>query len=364
MNTNKIYVTKSLLPDLNEYTNLLNRVWSNNQLTNNGSLVQQLEVDLLEYLDVPNVELVSNGTIALQLAIKAAGLKGEIITTPFTYVATTTAILWENCKPVFVDIDSKSLCIDVTKIESAITENTSAILATHVFGYPCNVDAIEEIATKHGLVVIYDAAHAFGVKYKGKSLLNYGDMSTLSFHATKIFHSAEGGAIISNDASLIERINLLKRFGHDGEDSYICEGINAKMSELHAAMGLCVLDKVDNSIRNRKLCSEHYDRLFANQPSIYRPQVVSELEYNYSYYPIVLSSEQKLLKVKDALNCKNIYPRRYFFPSLNKLPYLDNAVECPVSESVATRVLALPLSHELSCKDIDFIASTVIEAIK
>ncbi|WGK81285.1 DegT/DnrJ/EryC1/StrS family aminotransferase [Vibrio aestuarianus] len=361
---NPINVTKTLLPSLSDYTALLEEIWTNNQLSNNGELVKRLENKLCNYLAVSNVELVTNGTIALQLAIKAGDLKGEIITTPFSYVATTTAILWEHCSPVFVDIETNSFTIDASKIEEAITPKTSAILATHVYGYPCDVEEIELIAKKHGLMVIYDAAHAFGVKYKGRSLLNYGDISTLSFHATKLFHTGEGGAVISNNDALTKKVNLLKRFGHNGEDEYLCEGINGKMSELHAAMGLSVLDKVDESILHRKKCSEIYDSLLVSNSSIIRPQVKSELEYNYAYYPIVLSSEELMIKVRSALNIQSIYPRRYFYPSLNNLPYIELNNKCPISESASSRVLALPLSHDLSEKEVRLISKIILEALK
>jgi dTDP-4-amino-4,6-dideoxygalactose transaminase len=364
MKKNIINVTKSLLPNLTDYVKLLEEVWASNQLTNNGILVKRLQLELVNYLTVRNIELVTNGTIALQLAIKAADLKGEIITTPFSYVATTTAILWEHCRPVFVDIETQCFTIDASKIEAAITSETSAILATHVFGYPCAVEEIERIAKKHGLIVIYDAAHAFGVKYKGQSLLNYGDMSTLSFHATKLFHTGEGGAIVSQNREILRKISLLKSFGHIGEENYIDVGINAKMSELHAAMGLCVLDKVDEIILFRKKCSEIYDSLLASSASITRPQLTPDLEYNYAYYPIILSSEEQMIEVRNALNSHDIYPRRYFHPSLNKLPYIVPQNKCPISESISSRVLALPLSHELSEKEIQLVSKLILEALK
>jgi len=359
-----INVTKTFLPNLTDYKKLLEEVWFSHQLTNNGELVKRLELELSRYLKVAHIELVANGTSALQLSIKAAELTGEIITTPFSYVATTTAILWEHCSPVFVDIETKCFTIDATKIETAITPDTTAILATHVFGYPCAVDAIEVIAKKHGLTVIYDAAHAFGVKYKGKSLLNYGDMSTLSFHATKLFHTGEGGAVVSLSKDTLKKVSLLKSFGHVGEDSYISTGINAKMSELHAAMGLCVLDRVDELIDHRKRCSEMYDSLLALEYSITRPLIKPEVEYNYAYYPIVLSTEEQMLKVRSTLNLHGIYPRRYFYPSLNKLPYIAPQDKFPISESISSRVLALPLSHELSEKEIQLISMLILKALK
>lgn len=355
-----INVTKSYLPNISDYTDVLKRIWESGQITNNGDIGKDLSDRLTEYLSIGNIELVANGTIAIQIAIKALGIKGEVITTPFSYVATTNAVIWEGCTPIFVDIDKNSLCINPDNIESAITDSTSAILATHVYGYPCDVDKIQKIADKYNLKVIYDAAHAFGVKYKGKSLLDHGNISTLSFHATKLFHTGEGGAIVGNDKRVMSKVNSLKRFGHNGEDEYFCEGINGKLSELNAAMGLCVLENVDEIILHRKKCSELYDLLLASSPHITRPTVEPDLEYNYAYYPIIFSSEEQLKLVRATLNNHEVYPRRYFYPSLNTLPYLEFSSSCPVSESIASRVLALPLSHDLSLHDVDRISKLIL----
>ena len=247
-----ITVTKTYIPPLEDYTAYLKKIWQTGQVTNNGPLCQQLSFDIANYLGVSNIELVANGTLALQLAIKALGIKGEIITTPYSYVATTNAILWEECEPVFIDIDPKTFCINPDLITAEISEKTSAILATHVYGYPCDVLKIQQIADKHNLKVIYDAAHAFGVKIDGESILNFGDCSILSLHATKLFHTTEGGAVICKDAEVAKNVFLMKKFGHMGEDEYINIGINAKMSELHAAMGLCVLPKMTDIITSLK----------------------------------------------------------------------------------------------------------------
>jgi dTDP-4-amino-4,6-dideoxygalactose transaminase len=357
-------VTKTYMPPIDLYLSYLNEVWESGQLTNNGNLTKRLKNELIKKLGVSNLELVSNGTVALQLAIKALGIKGEVITTPFSYVATTTSILWENCKPVFVDIETGNFSINPELIERAITDNTTAILATHVYGYPCDVEKIQEIADKYGLKVIYDAAHAFGVTYNDKSILEYGDISTLSFHATKLFHTGEGGAIVSGDHEILKKISLLKSFGHIGEDQYINIGINAKMSELHAALGLCVLEKVDEIIDCRRQCSKLYDQMLSFNNCIHRPIIKPGVGYNYAYYPILLSSEEHMLKVRNALNCKNVFPRRYFYPSLNKLPYLDNKEDCPISENISSRALALPLSHELSEKEIRFVSKIILETIQ
>lgn len=352
-----IPVTKTYVPSLDDYTVYLETIWRTGQLTNNGPLCRDLTERLKTHLDLQHLELVSNGTLALQLAIKALDLQGEIITTPYSYVATTSSILWEGCEPVFVDIEPHTFCIDPDLIEAAITEKTSAILATHVYGYPCEVAKIQKIADKHGLKVIYDAAHAFGVKLGGKSLLQHGNCSTLSFHATKLFHTAEGGAVVCKDAEVAKRVFLMKKFGHIGEDDYQDIGINAKMSELHAAMGLCILPKVHDIIAARKECSGWYDEQLQGSPLLQRPVQPADLEYNYAYYPIVFPSHDAMMKVRQALMDNDIGPRRYFYPSLNTLPYLKPELKrsCPISEDISARVLSLPLYVGLSKADVEII---------
>ncbi len=349
-----IPVTRTYMPDLDLYQTYLDQIWQTSQLTNNGPLCRELGQRLKTYLELQNLELVSNGTLALQLALKALDLKGEIITTPYSYVATTNAILWEGCEPVFVDIDEHTFCINPDLIEAALTENSTAILATHVYGYPCDVDRIQAIADRHGLKVIYDAAHAFGVKLQGRSLLAYGDCSTLSFHATKLFHTAEGGAVVSLDEQVSRRVSLMSKFGHIGEDTYLDIGINAKMSELHAAMGLCVLPKVEEIVAARKQCSAWYD-LFLRESKLQSPVLRPGLEYNYAYYPVVLPTHQIMIRARQALLDQGIGPRRYFHPSLNTLPFLKSELKrpCPVSERVAERVLCLPLYAQLEQQDIE-----------
>lgn len=355
-----IPVTKTSLPPLDEYISYLEGIWQSGQLTNNGPLCKQLADDIASLLGVLNLELVSNGTIALQLAIKALDLKGEIITTPYSYVATTNAILWEGCEPVFVDIEPRTFCIDPNLIEAAITEKTSAILATHVYGYPCDIVKIQQIADKYKLKVIYDAAHAFGVRFAGESLLKHGDCSILSFHATKLFHTAEGGAVTCKDTAVEQRVSLMKKFGHVGEDDYIDIGINGKMSELHAAMGLCVLPKVHGIIASRKECSGWYDERLKDS-SLQRPLSLVGFEYNYAYYPVVFSSHDVMMKVRQALLDNDIGPRRYFFPSLNTLPFLRRVLKraCPVSEDISSRILCLPLYVGLSEEEVDRICNIV-----
>ncbi|MBE0685043.1 MAG: DegT/DnrJ/EryC1/StrS family aminotransferase, partial [Anaerolineaceae bacterium] len=256
-----IPVTKSFLPPINEYIQYLEKIWESNQLTNHGPFVKELETKLEDYLGVKHLFFVTNGTIALQIAIKALDLHGEIITTPFSYVATTSSIVWEGCSPVFVDIEPSTLCINPDLIEDAITSETSAILTTHVYGIPSDVDKIYEIAQRHNIKVIYDAAHAFGVRFKEKSLVSYGDTSTLSFHATKLFHTVEGGAIITQDDEIANRISYMRNFGHKGQEDFWGLGINGKNSEFHAAMGLCNLNHISSIIERRKQVSEWYDDL-------------------------------------------------------------------------------------------------------
>lgn len=356
-----INVTRAYLPEFKEYSDLIKGIWENNHLTNRGPLAQRLEKEICEKINTRNLLFVSNGTIAIQLALKALEISGEVITTPFSYVATTTALLWENCKPIFCDINKDTFCIDAEKIEQLITSKTTAILATHVYGIPCDIEKIELIAKKHNLKVIYDAAHAFGVNYKGQSILNYGDVSTCSFHATKLFHTIEGGSITTQDPDLLKKITLFHSFGHIG-DEYYTEGINGKNSEFHAAMGLCNLPKLQQLIASRKESSELYSDLL-NQSKIFRPTIPAETEYNYAYYPVVFESEEILLKVKNKLSENQINSRRYFFPSLNKLHYLEHSNPCPISEDIANRVLCLPLYFSIEHSTIKTISNIVNEAV-
>lgn len=360
-----IPVTKTYLPPLEQYVAQIKKAWQTGWVTNNGALTQELTEALKSHLGLCNLELVANGTLALQLAIKALDLKGEIITTPFSYVATTTAILWEGCEPVFVDIEENTLCIDAGLIEAAISERTCAILATHVYGYACNVQEIERIARKYNLKVIYDAAHAFGVKLNGTSLMHHGDISAMSFHATKLFHTTEGGALVCKDDDTAKHIGLMKKFGHMGEEDYLEIGINAKISELHAAMGLCVLPKINEIIAVRRELSEYYDCCLADL-GLMRPRAAVELEYNYAYYSIVFTSHELMTRVHEALVGRGIVPRRYFYPSLNTLPYLKPELQrsCPISESISSRVLCLPLYVGLNKAEIEAICAHIKRAVQ
>ena len=355
-----ILVTKPFLPKEEEYIKKVNTIWRNNWLTNNGPLTKELEYEITDFLKIPSMHFVSNGTVALQLSIKALDLKGEVITSPFSFVATTTSIIWEKCTPVYVDIQPDTLCIDPDKIEEAITDNTTAILATHVYGIPCNVEKIDKIAKKHNLKVIYDAAHAFGVKFKGTSLLNYGDISTLSFHATKLFHTIEGGGIVHNLGEVLDKkIMLLRNFGFEG-DKYYFAGMNAKNSEFHAAMGLCNLSCVADIINKREKLVCVYDEILGN--IVQRPSIPKGTDYNYSYYPIIFKTTKQLLNVQQVLLENKIQTRRYFYPSLNNLPYLKTSQYCPISEDIASRILCLPLYFDLEIEMVEKIACKVREA--
>lgn len=352
----RINVTKTFLPPVEEYEKYLQQIWQSNQLTNQGPLLIEFQTKVKEYLGISDFHFVTNGTIALQLALRALDITdGEVITTPFSYVASTSAILWERCTPVFVDIEPDTFCLDPKKIEAAITEKTKAILAVHVFGNPCDVETISAIAEKHNLKVIYDAAHAFGVKYKETSLLNYGDISTCSFHSTKLFHTIEGGGIVAHSAKVSSQIELMKRFGHNGDDHFTL-GINAKSTEFNAAMGLCNLGYVDDIIEQRKKIWMRYTKQLKDFRT---PKIQKNTIYNYAYYPLVCESETELLAIIKHLNERNVFPRRYFYPSLNKLPYHINEHSCPVSEDIASRIMCLPLYHGLSLEEVDNICETI-----
>lgn len=336
-----LHVTKTFLPPIEEYQKYLNQIWETNQIANGGKLWYELQAKLIEYLDSPDLILTANGTLPLQIALRVLAGNGEVITTPFSYVATTAAIVWENCTPIFVDIDPEYLTIDENKIEAAITEKTTAILATHVFGNPCNVEEIDRIAKKHGLKVIYDAAHCFGVKYKDQSIFNFGDVSTCSFHATKIFHTGEGGAMFCKDREVFKKLFYSHNFGHKGDSEFYGLGINAKMSELQAAMGLAVLPYISHLLEARKQVVERYNECL-DFSSIGTMALRENTDWNYSYYPILLKNEQHLLRVKKVLEENNIFPRRYFYLSLNSLNYVKNE-GCKISEDICGRILCLPL---------------------
>lgn len=336
-----INVTNTFLPPIADYNKQVQRAWNNQWLTNRGELVLELEEKLKTFLQTDTILITNNGTIPILIALKILGNGGEIITTPFSYVATTASIIWEKCTPVFVDIHPEYLTIDETKIEAAITSKTTAILATHVFGNPCEISKIEQIALKYNLKVIYDAAHSFGVRYKGKSIFDYGDVSTCSFHATKIFHTGEGGAIFCNNAQLMHQFFYSHNFGHNGPLAFHGLGINAKISELQAAMGLAVLPFMQHIMEERKKVVEYYNA-HLNFRNLKKLRLRETTDWNYSYYPIIAESEDHLLQIQKELNGNSIFPRRYFYPSLNTIAYVKGQ-SMPVSESIASRILCLPL---------------------
>ena len=352
-----INVTKTYLPNKEKYKKYIDEIYENGWLTNNGPLVQKLEKRLAEYLGVKNIVLVSNGTVALEIAYRTLGLKGFVITTPFSFVATTSSLVTNQLLPIFADIDQNSFNLDPKNIEKLITPNTSAILPVHVFGNACEVEKIERIANEHDLKVIYDAAHAFDVKYKDQSVLNYGDISTLSFHATKLFHTIEGGALIINDDELVQKARYLINFGIKNQEEIPHLGTNAKMNEFEAAMGLCVLDDIEEIKNSRKEVYETYKK---ELDGIVQFQEQNENStQNYSYFPVVFKSEEQLLKVQKALNEREIFPRRYFYPSLDTLNYIEPKQECEISRDISKRILCLPIYAELE-KDVqDIIISTI-----
>jgi dTDP-4-amino-4,6-dideoxygalactose transaminase len=350
-----IPVTKPFLPPLVEYQKLVGRIFERNWLTNDGPMVKELESKLLKRLHVPTL-FVTNGTIALQLAIKALGLRGKIITTPFSYVATSSSIVWEGCEPVYVDIEENGYNIDADKIEAAITPEVSGILATHCFGIPCDVEKIQSIADRHGLKVIYDAAHAFGTKVNGQSIFEFGDVSTCSMHATKLFHTVEGGSVSCNDPDTIRRLSLMRNFGHNGPEKFDGIGINGKNSEIHAAMGLANWKYLDEILQKRRRIAAEYQKHLQTLDLQLPP--LDNLEWNCSYYPIVFESESICLQVKNQLEQSRIQPRRYFYPSLNQINDWGEE-NCPKSTSLASRILCLPVYHELDFETVEDISVTI-----
>lgn len=339
-----INVTKTYLPDRAKLDSYIDRIYQSNWLTNNGPLVQELTSRLSEYLGVVNLLLVSNGTLALQIAYRVLGIRKQVITTPFSFVATTSSLVWEGIEPVFADIDPNTFCIDPKEIEKAITQETEAILPVHVFGNACDIGAIEAIAREKALKTIYDGAHAFGVKYKDKSIYSYGDAVTFSFHATKLFHTIEGGAIVFKDREAYKRARLMINFGITGPDSIASLGINAKMNEFQAAMGLAVLDEIENIFSGRERVWRQYEENLKGKLQLQERNPDST--NNFAYFPAVFPSEENLLKAMEKLNAKNIRPRRYFYPSLDLVPFIEGQ-KMDISRDIAGRIMCLPLHSKL-----------------
>lgn len=354
-----INVTKTYLPDEIKYKEYVDKIFQSGWITNNGQFVQQLEKSLKEYLCVKNILLVSNATLGLQVAYKVLNLSGEVLTTPFSFVATTSSMVWEGLKPVFVDIDKDTFNIDYRSIKEKINDNTTCIVPVHVFGNACNIEEIDKIAKEHDLKVIYDAAHAFELKYKDNNILNHGDISILSFHATKIFHTIEGGALIINDDDLYEKAKKMINFGITGPGKIEQLGINAKMNEFQAAMGLCVLDDMEVILRDRKKVYQIYIDAFSNNEKLKLQKHNEACSYNYAYFPLVFETEEKLLIVKKELEKEDIYPRRYFYPSLDTLDYVTSEM-MTTSNDIAKRILCLPLYYDLDYE----IQKKIIKIIK
>lgn len=362
MEIKPIYVTMPTLAPLEEVDKLLQGVWQSGVMTHNGPLLQKFEKDVKEWHNAKYHTVVVNGTVALQMAIRALELKGEIITTPFSFIATTSAIQYEGCTSVFVDIDPETLTIDPAKIEEAITEKTVAIMPVHVFGNSCDIEAIDAIAKKHNLKVIYDACHSVGVNYKGQSVFNYGDISCTSYHATKMLNSGEGGACYTTSPELDAKLKRIRFFGFSEDKSNVVEqGSNFKMTEVHAAVGLANLPYLQEALNDRKAKYFHYKNRLSVNPTLKFQKIIDEC--NYSYFPVIFDSEETLLKVEKALNAEKIYPRRYFYPSLNTFTDIVPYKEMPVSEDISKRILCMPLYKTLTMAEIDRIIDTTLKAL-
>lgn len=360
MSDKPIYVTQPSLAPLEEYVELLKGVWGSGILTHNGPLVQQFEKELATKLGIQNFVTVTNGTVALQMAIKALELKGEIITTPFTWIATVSAIKWEGCLPVFCDIEPDTFNIDPAKIEALITDKTVGIMPVHVFGNPCDVDAIDAIAKKHNLKVIYDAAHAIGSTCKGKSVLEFGDISATSLHATKLLNTGEGGGCVTTDEALHDKLKRIRFFGHDDEKDVVEDGCNGKMTEIHAALGLANLKYYDAVLADRKYKYLYYKNCFKNCLEMYTQEQKIGTS-NYSYFPVVFNEEDMMKKVICRLAEINIYPRRYFYPTVNSYEFLGKKDKyCDVAENVSKKIICIPSYYGLTEDNMGSIVKVIL----
>lgn len=353
-----INVTKTILPPFKVYNRYLKEIWKTNWVTNNGRYVQELEDKLDEYLGINNLLAVANGTLALQLAFKALNLKGEVITTPFTFAATTNSLIWEGLNPVFADIDPKTFNIDPKDVEKKITKNTTAILAVHVYGNPCDVESLEKIAKKHNLKLIFDAAHAFGVEYKNKPILRFGDISILSFHATKTFHTIEGGAIIVRNNEIFNKLKLLRNFGIKSEEEVLLPGINAKMNEFQAIMGLANIPYIDRSRLKRKIIYDYYVEKLKIYKGL-RFQEINSSKYNYSYMPVIFKNKFVRNKIYNVLIKNGIKPRKYFFPLTSDFKFISSNMNLPIAKEIADRVLCLPIYENLKRTEIKKIIKVI-----
>lgn len=365
---NQVLVTSPLLPSLDEFQVMLKEIWESKWVTNNGKFHKELEKALAEYLKVPYISLFTNGTLPLITALQALRITGEVITTPYSFVATTHSLWWNGIKPVFVDIDPATGNLDPDKIEASITPNTTAIMPVHVYGKPCDTERIQEIADKYGLKVIYDAAHAFGVEVNGKSILEAGDMSTLSFHATKVYNTLEGGALVMHDEKTKQRVDYLKNFGFAGETEVVAPGINSKVDEVRAAYGLLNLKQVDQAIANRQKVAQSYRAALKNVAGIRYFEDMPGVRHNYSYFPIFVDAE-KFGMTRDELYFKmkeqNVLGRRYFYPLISEFSTyrgLPSAAKenLPEAHKMADSVICLPMHHALSDEDIERVLDTII----
>lgn len=356
-----IYVTMPSLAPLDEVNELMKGIWESGIMTHNGPLVQRFEKEVCDYLKVPQMVSCCNGTLALQMAIKGLGCKGEIITTPFTFIATVSSIMWEHCTPVFVDIDPETLNIDPTKIEERITCHTVAIMPVHVFGNNCDFEAIDAIAKEHNLPVIYDACHSVGSTYNGESVFRQGTISVTSFHATKMLNTAEGGGVFTLDKEIDEKLRRIRFFGFENHSDIVEDGFNGKMTEVHAAVGIANLRYLDDALADRKKKYARYKEILSQNPEINFQKITTGC--NYSYFPVIFKDEETALKVVAALNAENIFPRRYFYPSVNTFTKLVPYVSMPKSEDIASRILCLPLYKDLQMKDVEEIADVTLKTI-
>ena len=354
----KINITKIFLPKKETFIKYIDRIYSSGWVTNNGPFVKEFEKKHESFLGVRNVVAVSNGTLALQIAYRCMNLKGSAITTPYSFVATTSSLVWEGIKPIFADINRKTLTLEPDNIKRHLSKDITGIVPVHVYGNACEIEEIDDIANKNDLKVVYDAAHCIGVTYKNKSIFNYGDASIVSFHATKLFHTIEGGAILTNDDHIAEKARLMRDFGISGEDTIESVGINAKMNEIEAAMGLSLLDNIESLIVDRhRVWNLYYSNL---SDYLEFPELNPDIKWNFSYVPVLFKNEKQLEKVKEILNINNIFPRRYFHPSLDTLVYLNNKERAPISNNISKRVLCMPNFFGIS----DNIINSICELIK
>lgn len=356
-----LQVTCPFFPPFDEFVERLRAIWDSGQLTNHGPLVKAFEQRVADLLGCSPTLAVANGDAGLRIAIRALGLSGSFVTTPFSYVSTVSSGLWLGLEPIFADIDPVHWTIDPAAVEAAIRPDTTAIVATHVFGNPCDVDALQEIADRRGLKLIFDAAHAFGVTFEGRSLLDCGDVSMVSLHATKLVHSGEGGILVARQPEIRAAMEWRRRFGHDGPLAYHGVGINSKMSELHAAMGLCVLDHWGEILAKRKVLWDYYARQISERaPDLELLSIRPNTDYNHSYFPVRFADEKRLLAAVTRLNAHHIFPRRYFHPSLNRIPQLGEYPVMSISESLADTILCLPLAHSMETVDCERVVDSLV----